>query len=531
MGQDRETFKHAFIYSSAAILSKMIGFIMLPVYAHVLRDLGYGVISMVDSTMSVLLSLMAYSMRGTVIRIYHEQPAGERRRAISTGTILVAAIAGGLMGLTALISHPLSRLMLGDASYAPLLRLASLAFFFELSGQAASAILLIERKSIYFSSMGLLRMVIGVSLNIYLILVLKMGLLGYFLASLATSVVPGLMFFAIAVKKCGLAFDRKIAADMLRFQLPLVPSSIINTISRQAERVLARFMINIESVGILSMGYKFPVLLTILIHEPFMKSWNTERIAIADQPKGPERIGRMFTYSLYLLVFAGLVMAAAIQDLLMILTPPEFWLAYRIARIEILTVLLINIRAHLTFGLLYAKDTKTWAIMRSVMSVIKIGLSFLFISLWGLYGAAYSACVVAFLTLLWGLKLGQARYRITLETRKILLLSGAAVLLFALLTRIDFRESGLVQSLSAGAMPRIADFLTHTPLGTWKEGKGIVLLQERADLLLDMMLKTLVAGFYILLFPLAHDPTAQRLRRWLRSASRRGGPPTPGIEA
>lgn len=519
MGKDRETFKHAAIYSSAAILGKLIGFLMLPFYAHILRDIGYGVIGMIESTMTILVSLLAHGLRGAIIRIYHEEEGENKQKVISTGVLLLGAVTLVMVGLTMLASRPLSQLLLGDPAYYKLLCLALGGFFFDLTGQAAGATLLIERKSVYFSLIGLLRLVIGLSLNIYLIIVLRMGLMGYFLSSFFTCLVPALVFYTLAFRKSGFVFERRIARKLIAFQWPLIPSSIVSTLSRQAERILVRFMIDIPSVGVLSMGYKFPVLLNMFISEPFMKSWNTERIAIADQPEGPERIGRMFTYLLYLMVLAGLVLAVCIKNALELLTPPEFWPAFRIARVEIATVILVSSSFHLNFGLLYAKDTKTWAVVRSTMAVIKIGLSYLFISLWGLYGAAYSACVVAAITMLWGTRVGQARYRIRVEYRKIALLAVAALGIFWWLANVDLSGIGVIRSLSENGVPRLADWLSTTDVGTWKEGKVVSLLQEKADILLDMLAKILLCTSYLIFFPFVHDPTLQKLQKrfpWLR---------------
>jgi O-antigen/teichoic acid export membrane protein len=412
-----------------------------------------------------------------------------------------------------LVSKPLSQLLLGDAVHYKLLCLALLAFFFDLVGRAAGAILLIERKSIYFSLIGLLHLIIGLSLNIYLIIILRMGLMGYYLSALAGAVVPSLIFCGIAIRKCGLSFEPRIARKLIKFQLPLVPSSIISTVSRQAERILLRFMVSIESVGVLSMGYKFPVMLNLFIHEPFMKSWNTERIAIADDSDGPRRISGMYTYLLYLMTFAGLVLAVTIEDILAILTPPEFWPASRIAQIEIITVILTSSSFHLNFGLLYAKDTKTWAIIRSSVAILKIGLSYLFIRLWGLYGAAYSACAVAAITMLWGLQAGQARYRLWLEYRKILLIILAAAAIFLWLTNVDFGETRLARSWANDVVPTLAGWLEGTALGQWKEGKAVDILRDRADLVLDMLIKLVLSCSYLILLPAVHNGTRQRLRK------------------
>src|SRR5690606_12224276 len=139
-------------------------------------------------------------------------------------------------------------------------------------------------------------------------------------------------------------------------------------------------------VGVLEMAYKFPSLLLLLIHTPLMQSWNTERIRIAQQGNAdaPQKIGDMFTLSLYLLTAGGLLIALCIGDVLVLLTPEDFWEAKRIAQVECLTIVISSVMYHSNFGYMYQKDSKAWATLTAGTSILKIGLSFLFITWLGI---------------------------------------------------------------------------------------------------------------------------------------------------
>ena len=511
MGTTKETFKHAAIYSLAAILGKMVSFFMLPFYAHILRDIGYGIIGMVDISLSFLMSLLAYGIQGGIIRFYHDEPEPNKPRVVSTGMLLAGGATLVLIGVFMLLSRPLSHLLLGDSSHAGLLCLALGAFFFDLTGQAAAAILIIRQRSVHFSVLGLVRLFVGLSLNIYLIIILKLGLLGYFLSALITAALSGSAFVIITIRSCGLTFDRRIARQLVAFQLPLVPGTLISFVSRQVERILVRFQIGLETVGIMEMGYKFPLLLSMLISGPFMRSWNTKRTEIAEQPEAPERIGRMFTYFLFLVTTAGLVLAVNIRGILQILTPPEFWPAYRIALIEIITMIMEGSYFHLNFGLYYAKATKTMAVIRGTTSIVKVGLAFIFIALWGFYGAAFSACITTAIMLVWGASKAQARYRLMLEYRKIACMIVSAVAIFLILDRSDLSRLALVQLLQQDIFPGFIELLRATPVGEWKAGAVIRILAERSDLLAVLFVKTLGCLVFAVYFPVVHDQTRRRL--------------------
>ncbi|MEZ4386111.1 MAG: lipopolysaccharide biosynthesis protein [Candidatus Krumholzibacteriia bacterium] len=512
----RETFRHAAIYSGASVLARTISFIMLPFYAHILRNIGYGVIGMIDASLTFLGSLFAYNFRGAITRIYHEEPDPARKPlAVTTGVIIVLALTVPLTGIAMLFSRPLSGLLFGDPGYWHLICLAFGAFVLDTAGQTALVVLVIRRKSLVFSLLSLVRLVIGLGLNILLVVILRWDLTGYFLAGLLTSLLGSAIGIAVAVRECkvGLGFDRKLARDLIAFQLPLVPSSLATFASRQVERILVRYQIDIGTLGVLEMGYKFPVLLNMLIITPFMSSWQTKRTEIAEEPGAPERIGRMFAYFLYLALLGGLIIAADIRVLLQLLTPEEFWGAFRIARVEVVTTVLMGCYGYLQFGLFWAKKTDLIARTRIVTAIGKVGLSYLMISLWGIYGAAYSAMIMNAVLVVWIHILSQRYYHQIIEWHKIALIVGGAALLFVAIDRIETATiAGWLQPLAPAARA-LVDRLADTWLGTWKDGKVVALLDRSGILVVDLAVRTLLCGLFLLLMPFVHVETQQKLAR------------------
>jgi len=518
----RDTFRHAAVYSGASMLAKLAGFIMLPFYAHLLKGAGYGVIGMLDASTSFLLSLFAYGISSGLTRFYHEQPAGREGRVISTGLTLLWGVNLPVVALLMIFARPLSSLLLGDPAWAPEVRLALLAFLIDLTGQAAGTLMVIRRQSTLFSGISLLRLLTGLSLNIYLIVVLGMGLRGYFISSVVMALVSSAISHGIALRACGLGFDRRLAVELMRFQLPLIPGNLVSFVSRQVERVLLRFLISIESVGVLEMAGKFPSLIPIIVTRPFMRSWNTRRVEIAELPGAHEEIGRMFTRFLLLAVFAAVVLGVNIREVLELLTPPEFWPAAHVARIEIVSLVLAGSYYHLMFGLYYHKRTGTIALIRAVTSLVKIGLSYVFISTWGIYGAAWSACLIWGATLLWSAIKSQALYPIRIEYRKIALIVAAALVLDRILGSFEIRDTAAHAWLAEKGLPALFPMIDASPLGGLKDGRLSSLLAERAPLVASLMLRITLSFSYLLIFPLFHDGSRDALlRRWPRRGPNR----------
>lgn len=520
MSGSRETVRHAAIYSVAGMMGKLIGFIMLPFYAHHLDAYGYGIIGMVDASMALLSALLAYGFHSGLTRIYHEQPEGRGPVTVSTGYWIVLLITAALVAIAMLGSAPLATLLFGDSSLALILCLALLSFFLDTCGQTASAILTIERRSVLFSLLGLIRLIIGLSLNIVFIVVLDWGVYGYFMSSVLTALVSFIILQSLCFRRCGTGFDAPIARSILAYQLPLIPGALITFVSLQSERVLLRFLGSIEKVGVLEMGYKFPSLLSLLIHVPIMTSWNTERIRIAQNSEAdaPRRIGDMAAFSLFVLLFGGLLIALCIGDVLVILTPSTFWSAERIAQVECLTVVVTAMTHHVNFGYMFNKDSTNWAKTLALVSGVKIALSYLFISTWGLLGAAYSALCAAMLLLVLGFRGGQSRYFVVYSHNRTLLMIACALVLFAVPELLDARLLQASHGLAArldGAVQALAG----------SQPGALLVVRDKLPFAIDAGFRVAIGCLFLVLLPYVHPPAWNLVRH--RLVGGRGESATP----
>jgi O-antigen/teichoic acid export membrane protein len=513
MSTTRATMKHAAVYSAAALAGRMIGFIMLPFYAHLLRGQGYAVIGMLDVGLGFLLALLVYGLQGSIIRLYHDEKDPARKTVVvSTGVILVTAVTAVLSIPMILLSKPISAFLIDDSGLYYLTIMALLSFNLEMIGQAASSWLLVRSRSMQMAGLSLLRLFVGLLLNIYLVLIKDMGLTGYFISSLTINLLSCVIFVWIAFRDCGREYDPTIARTIRGFLLPLIPGTVASWIGRQVERILAKILIGLESVGIMEMGYKFPVLISMMIIKPFMDSWETRRFEIADEPGAAETISRMFTYFMFILSWTGLVLAVVIKPLLEVMTPVEFHPAYRIARVEVLTVILVGAVRHLNFGMAYAKNTAMISKVRTSTAVVKVVLSWFFISTWGIYGAAFSAVVVAAITVVLFYYFSQKHYHLDLQWNA---LASIAVLgggLFVVVTQWDVASFGVYGVLNDQFLPWINDGLRDTFLGTWKDGKVITKLTDRSGPVSEMIINGTVATSFIALLPVIHAPTR---RKWI----------------
>lgn len=512
----KDTLKHAAIYSAASIMGKAIGFLMLPIYAHVFRGEGYGVIGMLDAAVTLMTSLFSFGIVGSTIRFYNEEQPARRSLVISTAIRLIWIGGGLLVGLGCLGSVPLARWLLGNAAMYPFVCLSFLAFLCDLSGQAASATLLIEQRSWIYSLISVGRLLLGLVLNIELIVVHDLGLWGFFIAALTTALASSLALHLLALRRCGFGFDRQIAAKIIRFELPMVPGHLVSLASGQIERIVVRATVGLEGVGLLEMGYKFPVLLPLLISEPFMRTWYPRSIEIAGEPKAGATIGNVLSLLLFLMMFAGLTLAMSADNLLHLLTPNELWGAARIMRVEVVTAILWATYTYVCFGLIYRAMTPTMSVIKTTTALIKIGMSVLLVSRWGIAGAAYSACLAATIALTWTTWRAQKVYPLRLQIGRWLVMAFVALALYMLGTIWITPQTAAVQWVQGHLVLQIEHLVTALGSHVMPLAKLAGALHERAADAAILLLKALLSCCFVVCLPLAVGGRPAALWRLIR---------------
>lgn len=496
MGLKRETLRHSAVYSASSVLSKLVGFFMLPFYARIFETEGYGIIALIDASVGFLSIAFAAGSHYAILKIYHEEPEPRKKLVISTGIWTVWWLSLLCVPLPALVSPWISSLLLGDAALWPLIVLALATFVIDMGGQSASAFLTIRQQSVLYSFVNLLLLVLVLTLNIVLVIYLRVGLIGIFISSLITSSVGSLIFHWAAIRQHGLHYDTDIGRKLRAFWFPLIPGELISYASRQIEPYLVRFLISLEGVGILQMAYKFPPLINLFVTLPFMRAWRTKSLEIGALASGPQEIASMFTLYMYLTLFSAVFVAANISTLLVILTPPSFWPAAAIARIDVVTTVTAAASAYLNFGLLYRKQTGLITQIRLVTAPIKIALSIALIITVGLAGAAYSAMVMEFVLCLWIFRKAQLAYQLPLEYTKLAVLSVSAFALVAMIDYLPALAGGLIDALESFVLNNLIAYLAYTPLGDWQGGKLVHILGEHARDFARLVLNTCLCLLY-----------------------------------
>jgi O-antigen/teichoic acid export membrane protein len=339
----------------------------------------------------------------------------------------------GLLALCVLeiLSAPIARLVSGSARYATYFQIVFVCFAIQTVCHIPESYLLARKQSVLYSSLSTGILVCGLGLNILFIVFMKLGVLGIMLSMLMTRVLNGVVVFVVTLRGVRYSFSWEKLKAMAKFGLPLVPAAMGLFIINYSDRFFVQRFCSLKELGLYSLGYKFGMLLSVMIAGPILSIWNTQRFEIAKMHNAKQVFSRIFTYFCAVMIFAGLGVAVFIDETLQVMTASDFWGAAAVVPLILLSYVLYGMANFLNLGIMVTYKTKYIAYTHVPVAVVNILLNVVFISRYGVMGAAVST-VLSFLCLtMLTFAFSQKLYSVPFEYRRLFILFTFSATIFA----------------------------------------------------------------------------------------------------
>lgn len=320
--------RHAAVYGLGILMSKVVAFVMLPIYTRYLTTDDYGVMALIEMTLDVIAIVAGAQLALGIFRFYHKATSELERDAVVSTAVLGLAVSYAVVGGIALVSAPfLSDLVFGNTEQTFLIRLAAGSLGFSSLTIVPLAYARVQDRSTLFVMANLARLVLSLGLNLLTLVYLGMGIEGVFVSSFISSFVVGVTLSVWVFHNVGLHFSRKATKDLLRYGVPLMATQLATFIATFSDRYFLNAAADEGAVGIYSMAYQFGFLLAAVGYAPFETVWAPKRFEIAKRPDRDEVLSRGFEYENILLLTCGLGIALFVGDVLRIMATPPFFSA------------------------------------------------------------------------------------------------------------------------------------------------------------------------------------------------------------
>lgn len=264
---------NTFLISVGTFGSKLLVFLMVRFYTSYLTPADYGTADLLTHTANLLIPLCSLGITDGVFRFAIDQ--SEEKDSVFTIGFLTVTIGCGLLWL---VKPWLEQIPAVGSSAWLIEAFVTAACFHSLCAQFIRA----KGNTTLFAIQGLVNTALVIGLNILFLAGFHLGVTGYVLsvvvADLLTTVV-------LAVKErlwrqIKLPASGRLFRAMLRYSLPLIPTSVFWWITSASDRYMVTAFLGSRAAGIYSIAYKIPTILT-LVSMVFMEAWQLSAVTEA----------------------------------------------------------------------------------------------------------------------------------------------------------------------------------------------------------------------------------------------------------
>lgn len=430
-GELKNLLRHSSIYALGNIIGRATGFLLIPLYTNYLTPRQYGILELLELVSYILGVFLGMGIAHSTIRFHYEYKQPKDRMVVissalffSWGISLVAAL------IFSYLSPYISLLVFKDLQYTNYLRIVFFTLFLIIGAEVPFALLRTLEKSVFFVVVSIIRLTIGISLNVLFIVGFKWGILGILLSGLITNGIASSFLFFYTCHKMGLGFSWVKLKEMLGFGLPYVAGGLSIFIINFADRFFLQSFASLSDVGLYSLGYKFGMIINVLVLIPFLKAWEPKRLELAKTSEAKDIFSVVLTYFWFVEIFCALGIAILIKDVLSIMSPPEYWAAYKVVPLILLSYVLQGGYFYIQIGIVLEKKTKYIAMIMAICAASNLLLNFLLIPRWGMIGAAFATLSTFMIMFTLNYFISNKIYYVRYELVRILKMFGSAAILY-----------------------------------------------------------------------------------------------------
>lgn len=387
MGKWQKLGKNVVLMSIGSIGSKLITFLLVPLYTAVLSTEDYGVADLIFTTVNLLAPILTLTISEATLRFALDKNTNDKQVftvgcGINLASSVVLLFLLPLVGLIPSIQPYVKHLFLYYVSY----------IFYNLVLNFTNGI---GKVSLYtFAS--ICQTVVLVVANIVGLIVFKLGIQGYLLSyTLSYFVATMILFFGgKEYKYCmsPIRIEKENTIKMLRYSLPMIPNTISWWVSNSSSKYMLAAICGVAVNGLYSVAYKIPTILSV-IFSIFMSAW---RLSAVDDFGSEE--SRKFYSSVYRKIEGCIIIAAAgiilfNKVLARLLFSNEFYQAWVYVPVLVIAFVLHGLGEF--FGSVYTSAQKTSMLFYSsfVGAISNLIMNAIMIPLYGGIGAAIATTI------------------------------------------------------------------------------------------------------------------------------------------
>lgn len=387
--------KYKRLMSNAAILavgtftSKVLVFLLMPLYTALLSAEEFGIADIVTQTANLIIPLAAVGICDGLFR-FALDAGGDRR---NESRVFTSALLVILLG-SAVTLGVVQVLRAFDSLQSYVLVVGAYVICANLHSAAANFVRALGKTTL-FAAQGILNTVLTIVFNVLFLIAFDMGAMGYVLSVVLADLCVTVALFCAAKLHRYISIrniDRECIGKMLKFSIPYIPTTMMWLITSVSDRYIVSAYSGVAENGLYAAAYKLPTLLT-LICAVFIEAWQFSLVKDATDEERSGFFSVVFKNYMGVIFMGASAIIAGAKVLTRLLLADSYYESWRFVPILVIATTFSALVSFL--GTVYFLEKKSVMSMLTAMAgaVVNVALNFVLIPTHGALGAAVATAI------------------------------------------------------------------------------------------------------------------------------------------
>lgn len=422
--------KDTLIFAVGTVGSKLILFVLVPLYTNYLTPGEYGIADFVFTLSQLMLPFLCLGIYHAVIRF-------GLSKAENADEVLMGGLVIALIGTVATISiTPLVGLYKSISEWKWYFSsYVILSMYLSIFQNYAKSV----GKNKTYATVNIVYTIILALLNILFLVYGKMGIRGYLLANVfATLVVVSVYAVICRVFTIGkrAKFKRALIKRMLKYSLPLMVDSTLWWLIQSSNKLFVEVFLDTEILGIYTVAIKIPALMYVIV-TIFSQAWGISTVKETEESGDNEFYNNVFKLYTFVVCFACISLVSVIKPFMSIYVSSDYFIAWKYVPLLLVGNAFLAISDF--FGAFYnaLKMPVKNLIVSTIAASISVLISISMLRYIGLWAAVFSA-LIAYFTIMWIRLVDIKKYVSVRINWGVFLINQFIILIHAVLVSVNF---------------------------------------------------------------------------------------------
>lgn len=376
------------LFSVSNFVSKILVFLLVPLYTNVLTTYEYGIADVMQVTLLLLVPALTLNIGEAALRFGIEN-ADKRGKILRIGISYVLRADAVTVGLCIVAFAFADTTVRWYILLFAILFIANSCYeFLVLYFQGCEAVPVVVIGSVSCTA-------ITIVANIYFLLVAKIGLSGYIYSQIIAFALAGAIML-LCGRRVGIRADKadddELRDQMLSYSVPLIAYSTGSWVNNAADRYIVLALCGAAVNGVYGVAYKIPAILMVF-QRIFAQAWQMSATKSYKDDKSAEFFTNMYKTYNCVMVIGCAVLILAVNPIASFLYRKDFYEAWIFVPPLLISVIFGALTGFLGSICLAYKDSKSMGIATSIGAVANVAMNLAFIPHFGAMGAAVATAI------------------------------------------------------------------------------------------------------------------------------------------